>query len=215
MDISQLAVRLIILLLPGVISALLVEVLTVHKKWSQFRFGLYSVVLGLIAYAVLQTLAAAFNGALHEFNITCFNPVNLTFWDSLFDDTKPVKSGEVLIAVVLSIPIGYFASFTITKKWINRLGYKLKVTEKYGDESLYYYSLNSPDVSWVRVRLDNKGLIYEGWRQSFSEDEHGRELVLRDVKVYRLVDSAFLYNLPVAYLSASYQDLVIEFPVIQ
>jgi hypothetical protein len=39
MEISAFTMRLLILLLPGLIAAVIVERLTLHPKWEQFRFA--------------------------------------------------------------------------------------------------------------------------------------------------------------------------------
>lgn len=207
MEISSLTVKLIVLLLPGILAALLVEKITVHKPWGQFRFLLYAIVLGAISYAILSIFIDIYN-----LFVATKHQITLTFWQSLFLPAQAVKPLEVIFAVIIGILIAILASLAITKNWVIRLARKARATEKYGDESLYYFSLNSPEISWVWVKLPEVGLLYEGWRESFSEDVNVREILLRSVKVYRLNDSEFLYELPAVYLSMPRNKVIIEIP---
>lgn len=207
MDVSSLTVKIIVLLLPGIVAALLVEKITVHKAWGQFRFLLYSIVLGAISYAILSVVVDIYN-----LSVSTRYHVTLTFWQSLFSTTQAVNPLEVIFSVVTSILIAVLASVAITKNWVIRVARMAKFTEKYGDESLYYFSLNSPEISWVWVKLAEEGLLYEGWRESFSEDANVREILLRSVKVYRLEDSQYLYDLPAVYLSMARNKVIIEIP---
>jgi hypothetical protein len=100
----------------------------------------------------------------------------------------------------------------IQNKVINRIANWLRISEKYGDENLFSFFLNAKEISWVWVRIPSKNLTYEGYRESFSESETMREVVLRDVKVYRYEDSEFLYEIPAIYLCLPVNDIIIEMP---
>lgn len=204
MDISQLAVRLVVLLFPGIIAALVVEKLTVHKQWDAFRFPLYALVLGAASYVAAQLL---------WYIVSCKKDVEvLGFWSALDGAKGVLDFKEVLSVTVLGLFLGVFVSAAINKKWFHRAAQHLGITEKYGDESLFYFYLNSPSVAWVRVRLEDDGLMYEGLRESFSENGKTLELLLRNVKVFRLADSVELYSLDAAYIQSSSDKLVIESP---
>lgn len=203
MDISELAVRLVVMMLPGIVSALIVERLTVHKAWDAFRFPMYALLLGGACYLLMQAFL----------NVTqCMFGVGgrLVFWSALGDSTRVLDFREIFSAVVVSILLGVAASFAINKKWFNRIAQRLRVTEKYGDESLFYFFLNSPNVSWIRIRIAEDDLIFDGYRESFSESEVWQEVLLRDVQVYRLSDSKHLYDLDSAYIRCSADRAIIE-----
>ena len=203
MDISELAVRLVVMMLPGVVSALIVERLTVHKSWDAFRFPMYSLLLGGACYLLMQ----AFLNVSH-----CMFGIGgtLVFWNALNDAKAILNYREIFSAVAVSVFVGVLVSFAINRKWFNRMAQALRLTEKYGDESLFYFFLNSPNVAWVRIKLVDEDLIYDGYRESFSESEDGQEVLLRDVKVYRLSDSVHLYDLDSAYIRNTASHSIIE-----
>jgi hypothetical protein len=54
LDISALTLKLIIILIPGAISTLLFDSLTTHKEWTPFKFIVNCILMGIIAYLLLQ-----------------------------------------------------------------------------------------------------------------------------------------------------------------
>lgn len=192
MEISELTLKIILLLIPGAISALIVEQLTIHKQWSSFRFVMSSIVLGCISYLVLQFV----------YWIPCITIENrnLNFWHTL-TDTITIPYTEIFFASLCAIFIGFVISKGIQHKWLFKLSKKFKVSTKFGDESLYYYFLCSDDLTDVYVRDFDNNLTYHGVIDSFSESEIDRELVLINVDVYDLLESKLLYSTPAIFLS--------------
>ena len=206
---NQLAVVLIIVLLPGIIAATLANKLTVHEQWDSFKFGLYSFVLGVLTYSLLQ-VALYVRALLHW---RWFAPLvwqHLAIWKLAQDGTAAVPPWEVVFAVFLALPTAFIVSACIQHKWITRLGNRLRVTSKYGDENLFSYFLNAKETEWVWVRDKAGDLTYEGKVIAYSENDNTHELVLYDVVVYRYSDSAELYSVPTVYLSKSVGEFVIE-----
>ncbi|HMB55875.1 MAG TPA: hypothetical protein VKM35_01565 [Arenimonas sp.] len=205
MDISELAVRLTIMLLPGVVAASVVERLTVHKPWDPFRFGLNSVLLGAASYLVAQIvmlLAMLFGG---QYQL-------LTFWSSLDQSQSVINFPEILGVVCVGLCLGLICTIAINTRGIHRLAAKFGITEKYGDDSLFYYYLNSSDVAWVRILLPDQNKLVEGVRESHSEQDGCREVLLRDVRVYRADDHKFWYEVEAMYICSKEDLLIIEQP---
>lgn len=217
MDISEFTIRLIVLMLPGAIASLIIERLTVHSKWDHFQFIVYSVILGILSYCLYQGglyLIATYNyldAVCHKVKAN-FNPEFISFWSSLFNSQQPISPKEVFIGCIYSIFVGLIISKIIHYKYLNRIAKKLRITDKYGDENLFTFFLNAKEVNWVWIRDKKKGLTYEGLRESFSETDSIREILLRDVKVYTYEDSALCYEIPALYLSFPSGELHIEMP---
>lgn len=201
---SELTVQLILLLLPGALSALVVERLTVHPTWSQFRFVLYSILLGAASYATLDLVLRVTGWSLA--------PVSgrLSVWGALATDGQTIPSEELLLACVVGLLLGLLLTRSVQNKWLHRLGKRLGATTKYGDENLFSYFLASPETDWVFISDKEKGLTYEGLLQSFSESERVREVLLLNARVYTYEDSSFLYELKHLYLSFAPGELAIE-----
>ncbi len=57
MQVSELTIRLIVLLIPGMLCALIIDSLSVHRKWTPFRFSIYSILLVLQRHLGFQNAA--------------------------------------------------------------------------------------------------------------------------------------------------------------
>ncbi|MDO9340449.1 MAG: hypothetical protein Q7T72_07985 [Bacteroidales bacterium] len=205
MEISELTFKIVLLFIPGAITSLIVDQLTIHKEWNAFRFIVNSIVLGVVTYLFVQLI----------YLIPCINPNHKTldFWQPT-NNTKIIPYLEILYASIVGVILGFIFTLGIQKKWIFKLARLLKVSSKYGDECLYYYFLNAKDLSEVYVRDHEQNLTYHGFIQAFSESNFEREIVLTNVDVYNLSDSTFLYNSDAIFLSKPKDKIwQIEIPV--
>lgn len=202
MEISELTIKLILLLIPGAIASLIFEKLTLHRKWTAFKFIAHSVLFGGLSYLLAQWILNPSN-----------NDSSLTrFWQNLPSGEIPFQA--IKKAFIMSVLVGFVASGAEHYKIVNRVGKILRLTNKYGDENLYSYFLNAKNVSEVYVRDIKNNLTYHGMINSFAEKGELIELLLRDVGVYQYETSEFLYEIDKIYLSMSRADIVIELPFI-
>lgn len=102
------------------------------------------------------------------------------------------------------------AAVVLDHKFINRIALKFKVLNKYGDEYLFSYFLNSDEAECVYIRDKEAGYTYEGLIESFSEGENIQEVVLTNVKVYNFSESEYLYDVPRMYISQEPGRFAIE-----
>lgn len=178
MDISNVAFRLIIILLPGIISTLLFKNLTLTTKWDSFKFSTYTLLLSGITYIILQIL---------KLPISLFNSeysTQLKVWGSLTEDILPL--GEVLIACIISIFIGLIAAYIGNKKLIFKWAERLKISNKYGNESLFFKFMEGDDVYEVYLKDIKNSLVYHGYIEYFAESDTIREIVLTNVDIYNI-----------------------------
>lgn len=200
MEISELTLKLILLLIPGSIACVIYERLTIHKQWNSFKFVTNAILFGGVSYLLAQVV----------FNI-CGNDASFTsFWENL--PTKEIPYRAIIKASLLSIVVGLCSTGMDHYKVVNRFGKWLRLTNKYGDENLYSYFLNAKGVEEVYVRDIENNLTYHGLINSFSENDDIKELVLIDVVVYEYETSKKLYELDKIYLSKSKDSLIIELP---
>lgn len=205
---NQLVITIIVILLPGILAAVIFDKITTHSKWGSFKFGLYSLVLGIFCYSSLQLLYLMMD--IYS-KLTMPDQWSwLSIWNYALTSKDELKATEIFYSSLLSLPVALLASYTINQKLINKLARTLKVSQKFGDENLYSYYLNSKDVNWVYVRDEDQKITYQGMIFSFSEAETYQELVLSEVSVYRTEDSKFLYELPSIYLCRAIGKFTIE-----
>lgn len=206
---NQLVVTLVVILMPGIFAAIICDKITVHSKWTSFKFGLYALLLGIVSYALLQMLMYCIDvfkllsGHFEQWH-------HLHIWNAALNSGSGLAGPEVLIASVLAIPVALLASWSVNYKVFTRIAQWLRISTKYGDENLYSYFLNATEIDWIYVRAISDNLTYQGRVVSHSENDVMQELVLSDVSVFRYEDSAFLYNLPTMYMSRPVGTLVIE-----
>lgn len=200
---SELTIKLIIILIPGAIATLIFGKLILHKEWNSFRFVLYSILFGIVSYLLLQLL-------INGLNLFLSNKFSeLTIWNNL-NKASSIPYEEVAPASIISILIAFIASLIENKKIINKVAEYIGVSRKYGDENLYSLFLNSKNIEFIYLRDIKNHLTYHGWVKSFSENDTISEIRLCDVAVYNYGDSEYLYEVQEVYLSLNKQEIIIE-----
>ena len=201
MTLSALALKLILILIPGGLATLILEKLTTYLKWEPFKFIINSILLGGLSYLLSDLIFyILYADDIQRFWLT-FTSNDIPFW-------------EIIRATGVSVFVGFGASRIENKKLISRFARKFNIADKYGEENLYSYFLNSKEVSEVYVRDIANNLTFHGIVDSFSENEQISEITLRDVKVYKYDDSSFLYKMPKVFLSSPKNCIFIEVPIL-
>lgn len=209
---NKLALAIVVILFPGIIATIISDKITVHNtKWGSFKYGMYSFVLGTSCYILLQFILFFFNAAFCLFSNTGSTTwSHLKIWNIITDNEVKTKLSEIGQATMMSVPVAFFASFLINYKVFNKLSRKLGISNKYGDENLFSFYLNSDEVDWVYVRDAESDVTYQGRINSYSENNDIQELVLYNVTVYSYEESDELYSLPSIYLCKKMGSFVIE-----
>lgn len=213
MDISILALKLIILLFPGLIAALIYKRLTIkHKERSDFMFVLIAITEGIISYLTIQTIY--FIGIfLHNVS----NHEKLRY--ETISAFKNVTNGaiipyeEIMWASLAAVVISLITVTISHHNLLNKYAIKFGISNKYGDENLFSNFLNESCCGWVYIKDLPNELVYLGEVQSFSESAEFKEIVLNQVTVYRyFIDKEYkeLFEVPKIYLSLPKDRVIIE-----
>lgn len=212
MQISELTLRLLLLFLPGMITVLMIEYLTVYKERKPFYFFIYSFILGFLAYYTF--FAGLKVGKLIFFSNS---NVDVRFLSALFDKSASIDYREILWVSLASIFNGFFISFVVNRKYFHRFSQKLGITKKFAEIDVWDYLFNSDDdeMKWITVRDIKNDLVFEGWVEAFSDTVKESELFLRDVIIYRNSTAEELYSVPGLYLSRNRDEMTIEFKALQ
>lgn len=211
MDVSLLTIRLIVLLIPGVIAAILLEKLTIHDKWTSFNFIVYSTTLGALSYVVCFFAIEIWRLARWVLCLSTDWP-EIQVWNALFNSDTPISPLEIAFACLAGVVLSLVLSYVVYKQLLFKFASWLGVSNKYGDLNLFSFFLSHDDISWVWIRDSRSGLTYEGLVDTVSESENNREVVLKDVKVYSSNDSTFMYETEYVYLSGLSNPIVIQAP---
>lgn len=161
MELTQLTLQVFLLFFPGIICALVVEALTPDASRSNSGLGrllIASFVLGISTYLVLF----AGKSLLH---FVCGVPgdVSLTFFEFLANADGTINWGEITVAALLAVPLGFAVAAVLEHNLLHRVANAISASRQYGDLDVWSLMLNSPEVVWVVVRDLQHDLMYEGW----------------------------------------------------
>jgi hypothetical protein len=210
MEISALTLKLIILLTPGILATTIYKRLTIrHKEQSDFMFVVISIMFGMFSYLILQIINYLISLAKNICSKTIEEYETIKTFSDLSNGNS-IPYSEVIWACIISIILGFLISKLDHSKLINTFARKWNISNKYGDENLYSYFLNSPDVNWVYVMLIENSLTYLGLVESFSETIENKEIVLNQVTVYDYPDSKKMYKIERIYLVFPKDKVIIE-----
>jgi hypothetical protein len=143
MELTDFTLKIILLLIPGTICSLIIETVARHKKWSQFRLVLSSILLGILTLAILQLLFWSY-----QLFYVCqphFEFVALKIWGLIFNKTESINPIEIFLCVPIAVITGYLVGSAIQFKLINKIAQKLRFSSKFGDDSLYMHYLSTQD----------------------------------------------------------------------
>lgn len=217
MEITELVWKLFLLLIPGIVASLMLDQISNRNKQPVFRFIIESALFGIAAFLIMEFFYSIYNLIIY-----CFSAkekfvfgLNLTVWDSLFDGTKAINKIELLISYILSIPLGVLFGIIYSKRLINKVFKKLKLTNRYGDDDVWSHFLNHPTTQYIIVRDRHTKLSYYGLIHSFSDSKENREILLYDVEVYSTEEWKFQHNSSYVFLELDKSNYTIEIPKIE
>lgn len=198
MDLSSFLIRVIFLVIPGVVSSLLYRSLRGRTKRPDWETYLEILAFSLVNYCV----AGFFFWISTEHGFKALQ--------ALYDDKLPIDRqvvSEIVGSAIAGVPVAFIASYIEQYKVLNRIGKWLRATRRFGDEDVWDYLQRSPNVIWVLVRDHKFDLAYYGWAEAYSDPYKARELLLRDVKVYRNSTGEHIYDSIGIYISRKAEDL--------
>lgn len=198
MEISELALKLTILLIPGFVASWIIEKLVSHKEWELPRFILYSILLAVSSYLLAQLPFAI-----------CSSNDEFTIWKDILD-AKKIPYKEIVYGCIASVFLGATVSLLDKYMVILRIGRKLRLTQKYGDSSAFMYYLNQKGIEWVHVRDCKTSITFRGMVSAYNETNDVKEIVLLNVTAYYSENSEPLYTTRSLFLSRSKDDIHIE-----
>ena len=209
---NDLAVLIGLISFTGLIATVICDKLLVHaERWNTFKYGIYTFIFGVSSYVFLQFLTWLISLSCRHLPFLDPRPT-LQLWATLATG-HGLHFSEVAWATGLSPFIAVAAVYCVNKKHMVRFAQRFRISNKYGDENLFTYYLNSPDVCWVYVRDPAAGFSYMGAVRTFSETKEVQEIALTDVTVYAYEDSTELYKLNSIYLSKPLGTFTIESPI--
>lgn len=209
---SEFLTRMLILFFPGIISLVIIDKLTAHKKINQFYFFVYSFILGVLSYLLVYSVA----------DISFLKPITGQIEKKYF--LEFVESGkygkynpfEIALASLMGIIIAIMFCYLKNFKWLYKPLQFLRITSKFSDPDVLRYFLSSKEVQgWIYIRDITRDICYLGWLTAFSENPEDslckEEILLSDVRIYTNTSSELLYRCDYLYLPFKAEDMIIEY----
>jgi hypothetical protein len=208
MELSSLTLRVLLLFFPGVLCAMLVDVLTRRRDDSPGRFLTSAFVLGIGSYLLLY--GARELCALSAALLGLRPPLQMTFFTALVDERQRIAWGEIALAALIAIPLAGLVAAVVNHQLFGDLAKRLKIARGFGERDVWTWLFDSPDVRWVIVRDLANDLTFKGAVEAFSDTGERPELLLNKVTVYRNSSGAKLYETAKVYLSRPSEVLLLE-----
>ncbi|HEX8831791.1 MAG TPA: DUF6338 family protein, partial [Longimicrobium sp.] len=208
MELSYVTLRVLLLFFPGVLCALLVDALTVHRERTSAQFLTHAFALGMGSYlslGVLRDVAAAFAQWLH-----LRQPLEITFFDALVNDRLRLAWGEIALAALVGVLLSSVIAAALNRQMLLRVANRLTVTRKTGELDVWSFLFNSRSGAYVVVRDMSHDTMYAGTVEVFSDTVDRAELLMKDVEVFQNSTSRKLYKAKHVYLARDAASLVIE-----
>ncbi len=201
MNISEFAFNLLLIFFPGIICTYMVDMFTNHRERTQFQFLINVFLLGFGSYL------------FYAFVVYCFasNKIdNINFLNAISGGKTKISLKEILQVCAISSILAVIIIFINTHKLHFRLFKTLKITNKFGEQDVWGFLMNSPSTEWVTVRDNENNIMYDGSVKAFSDNSKEAELLLENVSVYRNDSGKHLYDINAQYLSLNRDKISIE-----
>ncbi len=207
MNLSEFAFKIIFIFIPGLIAFNIIRSLTFHKEFKTPDILIGSLTYGFICYVIYYFI---FILILNQIPLIPERQFYLV--EALINSQAQLNFQEIAITTFLAIPTGIIMAALVNYKLIYKIANKLKISYKLDDLGVWNKAFESPFNDWIIVRDHKSDLMYRGWIEAFSDGLDSKEILLRDVEVYRNSDAELLYPIPGLYISFSGDDNIkIEF----
>lgn len=216
MDISELALRLILLFFPGIICFYIFQALTTPRERKPHQVFLLTLVFGVFSYLVFMVFDVLWDVissvTTTDDQLVADLPDGISFLRSLVDPSIKPDWVEIGLVSFVAIFVGLFMSMAVNRKWLHDLAQALRITSRFGDPNLWSFAFNSEEVQWVTLRDLENNFMFSGYVRGFSDIEDPAELLLYEVTVYNETTGEELYKADRMYLSRKRDNLTVEFP---
>jgi hypothetical protein len=201
MDINFVTIQLAVLFFPGIVTQVIINLITKKERDTAFIFLMNSFLLSFLDYLLFAIIGFCLNFFLGT-------NINTDFLNTLANGEFSGNYLEIIFVSFIGFGVGLFISKLISKNWLYPLLVKAGFTNKISSRPLWEDLMHRDGTGWIRLLDFENSLIYEGWINYYDND--GPELLLKDVKVY--TDSGDkLYEVPAIYINRINKNIIVEF----
>jgi hypothetical protein len=210
---NSLILELAVVFTPGLIWTAMVDALcVVAEKRSLSRTVARAFGFGLGSYLIYFALVWLWSRV-------CGGPTPTVFQRIVMPqsggDLSWIGPRDVLFASLWALSLSVAWSWLANRNIFFLLMRKLRVTRKFGNESLWEYWLTRADATseYVNCRDSETKLTFAGFVRAYAGTAEHRELVLEQVRVFDSESDDFFYETPRVYLCRKSGAIQLEFPM--
>lgn len=210
MEISELLVRLLILLLPGILGIFIVQSL-INKIIEKIWLYISTIIIAFLSYANLYILFNIKELFLNGINHAQYKKVS--FFYALVNNNISIKYSEVFLACLCSIFISIAIVLFINKGWYYKLMNLVNMSHKTGNGCWNDLFENNTEGFHGTVYITDykNNLLYGGHVKNYSPNSKWPELLLENVRVFSNDDrETELYRMDKLYLKLNDEFIRIE-----
>lgn len=171
MELSDLVVRIIILLLPGFICMSLIRLLISKRNIDNREYIIYTIILSFTCYLLL-----------HPISKWLPKISKITFFDALLDTNIVINKYEVFYATIIALVLGIILTIFVNKGLFYLLFRKVRITNRTGATSVWNEFIDDNGKGfedYVYVVDFENDIVYGGQVLNYSSDTKDNiELVL-------------------------------------
>ena len=167
MEISSVTLCVLLLFFPGVLCALVLDTLTVHRERTPVQFLTHAFALGIGSYLSLYALRDGAAAVAQWLRLR--QPKDVVFFDALLNDHARIAWGEIALSGCVALGLAAVLAAALNRKLFARGAYRLGISRKTGDPDVWGFLFNSPGARAVLVRDLPQDRAYYGVVDSVSE----------------------------------------------
>ncbi|OOF67861.1 hypothetical protein [Rodentibacter caecimuris] len=210
---DELSIKIIMILFPGIITTMLLDKITEHKPWNNFKYSIFIIFYGVMSYSILQLyyIICLFI-EVGKVGFDMNNVLILNVWDFNKNDIKEIPYQEIIKAGIVSFLLGIFISYIEHKECFSSALLRLGITGKYGNHTTNYRLLKLKRNDWIDITIWDKNLFIRGIVVSINETEGLCELCINNAEVFLVSDEGIesLYKVDYISLSEKADNLLIS-----
>ncbi|HDR0619593.1 TPA: hypothetical protein QBZ60_001280 [Pasteurella multocida] len=201
---DELSIKIIMILFPGIITTMLLDKITEHKPWGNFKYSIFIIFYGVMSYAILQFYYIA--DLYCEVGKVGFNMKDvkiLNVWDFNDKEIKEIPYQEIIKAGFVSFGLGLFISYIETKEYFLSILLKSGISINYGSYTTNYLLLKLKKGDWIDIIIWDKNLFIRGITVACKETDEFFQLCIEDAEIFLMSDSNVKSLYKVEYISIS------------
>lgn len=210
MTIDAVTLRLVFIFIPGIIAFGIVSALGPKKKRTNLVMVVIIFMYGIFSYAFYYVILSSIPTSVLEYLDVSVIPQ--IFSTTVIDSGSVINFKEIFIASSVAVVLGILSTINLNRSYGIRMARALRISNRFSDADVWSYTFNSASIdAWATIRDNERGLVYDGYVDAFSQTEETRELLLSRVVVYDGETGEEVDRIPVMYKAFPKDAVTVEF----